>query len=109
MTALVDSPVSAEVEAVPTGVSAPDGSELYLQVPGGIEAVDPETGATRWATRAAAVPVLVLDGVLLALATAPAGDVYAVVDDGMPPHPWHECRTDNNTSAVVDPACGIPQ
>lgn len=74
MTALVDSPVSAEVEAVPTGVSTPDGSELYLQVPGGIEAVDPETGATRWATRAAAVPVLVLDGVLLALATVPAGD-----------------------------------
>lgn len=52
---------------------------------------------------------LTYEDVILPLATAPAGDVYAVVDDGMPPHPWHECRTDNNTSAVVDPACGIPQ
>jgi hypothetical protein len=23
---------------------------------------------------------------------------HAVVDDGSPPHAWHECRTDNNTS-----------
>jgi hypothetical protein len=27
-----------------------------------------------------------------------------VVDDGMPEHPWHECRTDNNT-ATLEPAC----
>ena len=27
-----------------------------------------------------------------------------VVDDGMPDHPWHECRTDNNT-VTIGPAC----
>ena len=32
-------------------------------------------------------------------------DVRAVVDDGAPPHPWHECRTDNNESAAVSGAC----
>ena len=28
----------------------------------------------------------------------PAGDipVFVVVDDGMPAHPWKECRTSNN-------------
>ena len=32
--------------------------------------------------------------------------VYAVVDDNGPPHPnWVECRTDDNTSAVISPAC----
>jgi hypothetical protein len=31
--------------------------------------------------------------------------VYAVVDDGMPPHTWHECRTDNNQSAAVSGVC----
>ena len=32
--------------------------------------------------------------------------VYAVADDGMPPHPsWHECRTDNNTSVPVSAKC----
>ncbi|MFO7566041.1 MAG: FG-GAP-like repeat-containing protein [Enhygromyxa sp.] len=24
-------------------------------------------------------------------------ELWVVVDDGMPEHPWHECRTDNNT------------
>jgi hypothetical protein len=23
-------------------------------------------------------------------------ELWVVVDDGMPDHPWHECRTDNN-------------
>lgn len=27
-----------------------------------------------------------------------------IVDDGMPDHAWHECRTDNNKT-VLDPAC----
>ena len=31
--------------------------------------------------------------------------VYAVVDDGMPAHTWHECRTDNDTSAAVSGKC----
>lgn len=75
MTSPDDSPVSIDVDAVPTGVAAPDGSELYLQVPGGIDAVDPETGATRWSTRAAAIPVIALDDTLIALATTTAGDL----------------------------------
>ena len=32
-------------------------------------------------------------------------DLWVVVDDGMPEHPWHECRTDNNVhheSAACD-------
>ena len=36
--------------------------------------------------------------------------VSAVVDDGAPPHPqWHECRTDNNTSAAVSARCESPR
>ena len=48
------------------------------------------------------------EDVFLELSTPPAGLVYAVVDDGNPPHPWHECRTDNNTSTGADPASCIP-
>jgi hypothetical protein len=32
--------------------------------------------------------------------------VYAVVDDGQPPHPWKECRTDNNASVSALASCG---
>lgn len=35
--------------------------------------------------------------------------VYAVVDDGAPPHTWHECRTDNNQSASVLGKCDGPK
>lgn len=32
--------------------------------------------------------------------------VYAVADDGAPPHPtWTECRTDDNTSKAISPIC----
>jgi len=31
--------------------------------------------------------------------------VYAVVDDGSPPHTWHECDTDNDTSDVFYAKC----
>jgi len=32
--------------------------------------------------------------------------VYAIVDDGAPPHPtWTECRTDDNTAEAISPAC----
>jgi hypothetical protein len=48
------------------------------------------------------------EDVFLELATVPVGPVYAVVDDGQPLHPWHECRPDNNTSAPADPASCIP-
>lgn len=52
---------------------------------------------------------LTYEDVILPLGEQPLNTVYAVVDDGMPAHPWHECRTDNNTSAAVEPGCGIPQ
>ncbi|HEY6463745.1 MAG TPA: VCBS repeat-containing protein, partial [Polyangiaceae bacterium] len=49
---------------------------------------------------------------VLTLASPPAGvvagttPVYAVVDDTKTPHPgWHECRTDNDTSAGIDAVC----
>lgn len=35
--------------------------------------------------------------------------VFAVVDDGAPAHDWHECRTDNNTSAATSGSCVVPQ
>jgi hypothetical protein len=47
--------------------------------------------------------------------TPPAGvadgttKVHAVVDEGMPMHPWHECRTDNNKSAEVSGRCAGPK
>ena len=36
-------------------------------------------------------------------------EVHAVVDDGMPVHAWHECRTDNNKSAEVSARCAGPK
>jgi hypothetical protein len=48
--------------------------------------------------------------VLAADPLALGASVYAVVDHEGPPHPqWAECRTDNNTSAVIDPQCDTPQ
>ena len=35
--------------------------------------------------------------------------VYAVVDDGMPAHVWHECRTDNDTSEAKSGKCQAPK
>lgn len=44
----------------------------------------------------------------LAAGAAPA-TVYAVVDDG-PTHPaWTECRTDDNTTVAIAPACASPK
>jgi hypothetical protein len=35
--------------------------------------------------------------------------VYAVFDDTTRPHPsWYEYNTTNNTSAGVEPHCGVP-
>jgi hypothetical protein len=45
------------------------------------------------------------EDVSLPLAIKPSVNVTAVVDDGMPAHPWHECRTDNNVSAPSNPVC----
>ncbi len=47
-----------------------------------------------------APPAGVVDGTTL---------VHAVVDDGMPPHAWKECRTDNNKSAEVSGKCAGPK
>lgn len=33
-------------------------------------------------------------------------ELWVVVDDGMPDHPWHECRTDNNVHHE-DIGCGL--
>jgi len=55
------------------------------------------------------------ENVLLPLPGAPPAitsgmtPVYAVVDDGMPAHPWHECRQDNNTSAAASGKCDAPK
>ncbi len=49
--------------------------------------------------------------VVLSLASPPASvtsgssKLYAVVDDGSPPHAWVECRTDNNKSEGVSGEC----
>ncbi|MEO8796650.1 MAG: FG-GAP-like repeat-containing protein [Polyangiaceae bacterium] len=39
----------------------------------------------------------------------PNVSVYAVVDDGSPAHAWHECRTDNDTSATASSSCSGPR
>ena len=44
--------------------------------------------------------------VVLVTGSTPAGLLYAVVDDGMPLHAWHECRADNNVGGPTDPGCG---
>jgi hypothetical protein len=54
------------------------------------------------------------EDVALTLASPPAGvldgtiPITAVVDDGAPPHAWHECRTDNNKSATASGRCSGP-
>ncbi len=34
-------------------------------------------------------------------------DIYVIADDGMPDHPWHECRTDNNSDHATG-KCAMP-
>lgn len=92
MSPLVTRPVPVDAEPIPGGVAAPDGSELYLRRGTGIDAIDPDTGAVRWTTAAAAVPVLALPDVVLALAVGSAGDLTwtgparLVAIDRAPPH-----------------------
>lgn len=33
--------------------------------------------------------------------------IWAVVDDGMPPHPWTECRLDNNSDSGIVPCAPV--
>jgi hypothetical protein len=46
------------------------------------------------------------EDVVLVTGSMPNGVLYAVVDDGTPSHPWHECRSDNNVGGPTDPGCG---
>jgi hypothetical protein len=49
---------------------------------------------------------VVLDGALVPQPIQDGDqDLWVVVDDGMPEHPWHECRTDNNVTSG-DAGCG---
>jgi hypothetical protein len=55
------------------------------------------------------------ENVILSLPSAPqalvngSATAYAVVDDGSPAHPWHECRTDNNSGPATFVKCSSPQ
>ncbi|PRP99984.1 FG-GAP repeat protein [Enhygromyxa salina] len=50
---------------------------------------------------------VVLDGDLVPQAIKDGDqELWVVVDDGMPEHPWHECRTDNNVHHE-DAACEV--
>jgi hypothetical protein len=79
----------------------------------GFYAGDPAAGGTKLgsgSTTKALYPAESED-VVLPLPSPPPGvesgttPIYAVVDDGSPPHAWHECRTDNNTSDAGNGAC----
>ena len=61
------------------------------------------SGVTTRALYPAEAEVVLLPGVDTAIQS---GTVYAIVDDGSPPHPlWTECRTDNTTSAAISGRC----
>jgi FG-GAP-like repeat len=74
---------------------------------------DPAQGGTKLGQGATTLTLYPAEAedVTLPLASPPPGVangtdlVYAVVDDGSPPHAWHECRTDNDTSAGASGAC----
>lgn len=67
-------------------------------------------GATRLgeATTTHTLYPLTFEDLELILGDALETNVHAVVDDGGGEHPWHECRTDNNSSAEVSTKCGGP-
>ena len=75
-------------------------------VPVGFYAGDPMGGGTLLGTMDTTRQLYSLEAedLVLLLPNAPAGvqdgstPVFVVVDDGMPPHPWVECRTDNNVA-----------
>lgn len=77
---------------------------------------DPASGGTllgQKTTTKALYPAEAED-VVLPLPNPPTGvqngssQLFAVVDDGNPPHAWHECRTDNNKSDPASGACNVP-
>jgi hypothetical protein len=67
-------PHTAIARPVPTGVARDDGWALYLRSSAGIEAVDPDTGATGLSIAAAALPVIALPDALIALRAQVRGD-----------------------------------
>ena len=80
---------------------------FYYGAAPGTKLGDGATKKTLYPAEAEAVTLLlpnpppsVLDG---------SDQVFAIVDDGAPPHNWHECRTDNNTSDPKSGKCDEPQ
>ena len=68
---------------------------------------DPQNGGTLLGQELTTQPLYTLDSEDVILnVPQPAGQLYAVVDDGMPMHPWRECREDNNIGGPADPSCG---
>ncbi len=75
-------------------------------VPVGFYAGNPMMGGTLLGTLATTKELYSAEAeqLYLPLPNPPAGvmegttPVFVVVDDGMPPHPWKECRTDNNVA-----------
>ncbi len=69
---------------------------------------DPDAGGTKLgeAFTTQVLYSLGAESVSLTLASQPVDKIYAVVDDGMPMHPWTECRIDNNKSVAAEPNCG---
>ncbi|HLT39554.1 MAG TPA: hemolysin, partial [Enhygromyxa sp.] len=55
------------------------------------------SGVTTKALYPAEAEEVILDGASVPQAIKDGdAELWVVVDDGMPEHPWHECRTDNN-------------
>ncbi len=81
-------------------------------LPAGVVVGFYQSPATLLGSGATTKPLYSLESekVFLPLTSAPAGTVFARVDDTTTPHPeWTECRTDNNESKAVDPSCDIPR
>jgi FG-GAP-like repeat len=77
----------------------------------GFYAGDPNNGGTKLgeATTTQTLYSLSSEDVLLVPPMGkPTQQLYAVVDEGMPTHPWVECRTDNNIGGPVSPDCNAP-
>lgn len=69
---------------------------------------DPDAGGTKLgeALTTRVLYSLNAEDVVFQPPSQPTDKIFAVVDDGMPIHAWHECRDDNNKSAGADPDCG---
>ncbi len=72
---------------------------------------DPAAGGTRLgeATTTRELAPAESEQVSIFVTSLPQNQLYAVVDDGGPPHAWQECRPDNNTSDSTAPVCPGPR